>query len=230
MVKICLSGFGKMNKAVYQCALETSGIEIVSILEPKPEKVDGVLVSRDANQALQPADVVVDFSTPAAALFNLTKAAQMGKNFVSGTTGLSPQQMDGIRRAVFESRTSGVYAPNFSIGVNVFIQAAKQLRDKLAGYEVEFLEVHHKHKKDVPSGTMLRLLKALEKPADYPVHALRFGDVVGDHSVIFAGNSERIELTHRATSRSCFAQGALLAAKWVADKKDGLLHEFSELL
>ncbi len=228
---MCLVGFGKMNKEVYTAIQNNRELKVVSIMEPRGEKVDGVLVSSNAQEAFAPADVVIDFSIKEACAVNAAKAAEMGKNVVIGTTGITSADIQGIANALKQNNTSGVMSANYSIGVNVFIEAAKFLQQKLANYDLEFIETHHKAKKDAPSGTALRTLTALGKTQDeVPIHALRIGDVVGEHSVIFAGNAERIELTHKATSRACFAQGALLAAKWVTGKKDGTLHDFREVL
>lgn len=231
MIKICLAGFGKMNQAVYEACQQDSGLKVVSILEPNTEEIEGIATTANTAQAFQPADVVIDFSTKEACGQNAVTAAKMQKNIVIGTTGLSAGEVEEIRRAVKENRTSGVISANFSIGVNVFIETAKQLHEKLPVYEMEMVDVHHNQKKDVPSGTALRTLAALGKTAgEVPVHSLRMGDVIGDHSVIFAGNSERIELTHRATSRKCFAQGAVLSAKWASGKSDGTLHDFRDVI
>lgn len=231
MVAICLAGFGKMNKEVYAAIQNDKTLQVVSILEPKEEKINGALVSSEPAKAFAPAEIIIDFSTKEACVENMVKAAAMGKNVVIGTTGMTPTNIEAIGNALKQNNTSGVISANFSIGVNVFIETAKILQQKLTGYDLEFIEAHHKAKKDSPSGTALRTLAALGKTqAEVPVHALRIGDVVGDHSIVFAGNSERIELIHRATSRKCFAQGAVLSAKWVANKKDGLLHDFKEVI
>lgn len=231
MIKICLAGFGKMNKEVYSAIQQDNGLRVVSILEPSPTKIEGVAAFTDATEAFGPADVVIDFSVKEACVQNMATAAKLGKNIVIGTTGMDAEQIGRIRTAVKENQTSGVISANFSIGVNVFIETAKQLHEKLPGYEMEMVDVHHNQKKDVPSGTALRTLAALGKTTgEVPVHSLRMGDVIGDHSVIFAGNSERIELTHRATSRKCFAQGAVLSAKWINGKSDGALHDFRDVI
>ncbi len=220
-----------MNHAVYEAAQQDPAVKIVSILEPTPQKIEGVEVFNDAQKAFSLADVVIDFSTKEACAENMCTAAAMGKNFVIGTTGINEDGLKKIKAATANSNASGVISGNFSVGVNVFIETARLLQQRLPNYEIEMIEVHHNQKKDSPSGTALRTLAALGKTKEQiPVHALRMGDVIGDHSVIFAGNSERIEITHRATSRKCFAQGALLSAKWVNEKRDGILHDFREVI
>ena len=230
MVKICLAGFGKMNREVYAALQSESELEVVAILDPSAEN-EKTKVYRNAQEAFASADVVIDFSTREACTANALVAAEMGKNLVIGTTGLTGQELEQIRTAIAKHNTSGVISANFSIGVNVFIEAAKFLHNRLEGYNLEMVDVHHTQKKDLPSGTALRTLAALGKTQEQvPIHSLRIGDVIGDHTLVFGGNSERIELTHRATSRRCFAQGALLSAKWVTGKRDGLLHDFREVL
>lgn len=231
MVKICLAGYGKMNREVYTALQSESWAEVVSILDPQPQEIDGVKAYSNPRQAFEPAEVVIDFSLANACAQNAVIAAQMGKNLVIGTTGLNPQQLSAIKQAIAASGASGVISANFSVGVNVFIEAAKFLHERLQNYNLEMVDVHHTQKKDLPSGTALRTLAALGKtPQQVPVHSLRIGDVIGDHTLVFGGNSERIELTHRATSRRCFGQGAVLSAKWVAGKHDGSLHDFKELI
>ncbi len=231
MIKISLAGFGKMNKEVYAVISSDSSVRVVSIVEPNPQKIEGVETFNEPQKAFELADVIIDFSTKEACVENMIKASEMDKNIIIGTTGMNYNDVKKIRDAIAKNKTSGVIAGNFSVGVNIFIETAKQLHEKLPGYEMEMIEVHHNQKKDAPSGTALRTLAALGKTKEeVPVHCLRMGDVIGDHSVIFAGNSERIELTHRATSRKCFAQGALMAAKWIVDKKDGVLHDFREVI
>ncbi|MFH0713115.1 MAG: 4-hydroxy-tetrahydrodipicolinate reductase [Candidatus Micrarchaeota archaeon] len=231
MINICLVGFGKMNKEVYEVISSDRDVKIISILEPNPQKIEGVEVFSESQKAFELADLVIDFSTKEACIKNIVTASAMGKNVIIGTTGMSNNDLEKIKDVIAINKTSGVIAGNFSVGVNIFIETAKQLHEKLPKYEMEIIEVHHNQKKDAPSGTALRTLVALGKTKEeITVHCLRMGDVIGDHSVIFAGNSERIELTHRATSRKCFAQGALMAAKWVASKKDGTLHDFREVI
>lgn len=230
-MKLCLAGFGRMNYEVFACARQRPEFNVVSVLRLHPVDLEGVPVTNNAEKAFSGCEVVIDFSTPEACIANSAKAATMGKAVVIGTTGLGAEGLERLRKAVASGGASGVVSQNFSVGASVFIGAAKFLQRKLAGYDSEMVEVHHRTKKDAPSGTALRTLAALGKSLqELPVHSLRVGDVVGEHSLVFAGNSERLELSHKATSRKCFAEGALLAAKWVAGRKDGVLHDFSEML
>lgn len=202
----------------------------------------GVRIVGDPRVALAEADVVIDFSTPSATPGVLEAAAAQGVACVVGTTGL-----DAAGRAAVESaaaRVAVVAAPNMSLGVQVLAHVLGEAVRLLGeGFDIEVVEAHHREKKDAPSGTALRLVEvaararglsleddlrhgrvganAKRAPSEIGVHAVRGGDIVGDHTVILAGLGERIELTHKATSRAVFASGALRAARWVAGKPAG---------
>ena len=206
-------------------------------------KKTNVLIASDINAALIGADVLVDFTRPEASLAYLSACETAKVGMIIGTTGFSAEQKNIISHAA--KNIPIVFAPNMSVGVTLLINlvqaAAKVLND---GYDIEILEAHHRHKVDAPSGTALRLGEAaaaalgrnLEKCAIYGREGVtgereantigfatvRGGDVVGDHTVLFAGIGERIELTHKASSRATFALGALRAGKFLADKNNGL--------
>jgi 4-hydroxy-tetrahydrodipicolinate reductase len=206
-------------------------------------KVSGVKISHDIGAALAGADVLVDFTRPEPSLQYLTACRQAGVKLVIGTTGFSADQKQQIESA---SRDIGiVFAPNMSVGVTLLINLVQSAAKVLAeGYDVEIIEAHHRHKVDAPSGTALRLGEAaaaalgrdLETCAVYGREGVtgerdpntigfatvRGGDVVGDHTVLFAGIGERVELTHKASSRATFALGALRAAKFLQGCKAGL--------
>lgn len=203
----------------------------------------GVKVSADLVAALQGADVLVDFTRPEPSLEYLEACRKTGTKLVIGTTGFSPAQKQVIQDAAAD--TAIVFAPNMSVGVNLLINlvqaAAKVLSE---GYDIEIIEAHHRHKVDAPSGTALRLGEAAASalgrnlsecaiygregvtgerdPSTIGFATVRGGDVVGDHTVLFAGIGERVELTHKASSRATFALGALRAAKFLAAKRVGL--------
>ncbi|MFZ9643300.1 MAG: 4-hydroxy-tetrahydrodipicolinate reductase [Candidatus Methylopumilus sp.] len=203
----------------------------------------GVLISHDVVAALKGADVLVDFTRPEPSLAYLAACQQAGVNMVIGTTGFTAEQKAMIAHAAQDIAI--VFAPNMSVGVTLLISlvqaAAKVLNE---GYDIEVIEAHHRHKVDAPSGTALRLGEAaasalgrdLETCAVYGREGVtgerdantigfatvRGGDVVGDHTVLFAGIGERVELTHKASSRATFALGALRAAKFMQAKKKGL--------
>jgi 4-hydroxy-tetrahydrodipicolinate reductase len=170
-------------------------------------------------------DVAIDFSH-ADAISEICRAAlKHRKPLVIGTTGHSKEQL----RIIEETAQSLpiVFASNFSIGVNVLFWLTHNAAEQLGGdFDSEIVETHHKMKKDTPSGTaktLAEILKAAEKTkGEVPVQSIREGDVVGEHTVIFSGPGERLELTHRAASREIFVRGALRAAKWIIDRRPGL--------
>jgi 4-hydroxy-tetrahydrodipicolinate reductase len=196
----------------------------------------------DVAAVINSVDVVVDFSNSRATKTLLEVAAAAGKPIVLGTTGHSPEEKATLRKVA--SRVPCVWAGNFSIGVNLLFaltrKAARVLGDE---FDAEVLEMHHRMKIDAPSGTAARLTEIIleerkldrgalrhgregitgeRKRAEVGVHSLRGGDVVGDHTVFFASMGERIELTHRASDRAVFAQGALRAAQWVVSQPPGV--------
>jgi 4-hydroxy-tetrahydrodipicolinate reductase len=202
----------------------------------------GVNISSDI-AALKGADVLIDFTRPEASVEHIAACRQYGCKLVLGTTGFSAEQKQLVAAAAKDIAI--VFAPNMSVGVNLLIDLVQSAAKVLAeGYDIEIIEAHHRHKVDAPSGTALRLGEAAAAAlgrdlADCAVYGregitgerdansigfatVRGGDVVGDHTVIFAGIGERVELTHKASSRATFTMGALRAAKFLADKKSGL--------
>jgi 4-hydroxy-tetrahydrodipicolinate reductase len=174
----------------------------------------------DPAAAAEGADVIVDFSSPAGAAAAARAAVAKGVALVVGTTGLSPAERGAIEEAAW--RVPVVLAPNMSAGANALYRlAAEAARILGKGYQPAIVEAHHRFKRDAPSGTALRLAEALGVPRA-EVQSVRGGDVVGDHTVLLLGDGERLELTHRATSRDAFARGALRAARWVAGRRPGL--------
>ncbi|MBO0695140.1 MAG: 4-hydroxy-tetrahydrodipicolinate reductase, partial [Verrucomicrobia bacterium] len=170
-------------------------------------------------------DVAIDFSQADAITHICRAALQHRKPLVIGTTGHSK----GQRTTIEETAQSLpiVFASNFSIGVNVLFWLARKAAERLGGdFDAEIVETHHKMKKDAPSGTaktLAEVLKAAKKmQGEIPIQSIREGDVVGEHTVIFNGPAERLELTHRAASREIFARGALRAAEWIIAKPPGL--------
>jgi 4-hydroxy-tetrahydrodipicolinate reductase len=204
----------------------------------------GVAASADAEALLADADVVIEFSAPEATVGHVALAAEHGTAHVIGTTGLSAGQEQEVRAAA--RRTAIVRAANMSLGVNLLLGLTEQVARALGpeAFDIEILEMHHRHKVDAPSGTALALghaaacgrgvdlataaergrdgLTGARKPGAIGFAALRGGDVVGDHVVIFAGRGERIELAHRATDRRIYARGALIAARWLHGRPPGL--------
>jgi len=200
-------------------------------------------VGGEAGPELAQSDILIDFTLAGVCLANVRNATEMGKASVIGTTGLSAVQVDELK--AFAARVPIVYAPNMSVGVNLLFKLTSEVAAVLGlDYNVEITEMHHNQKKDSPSGTAVRLgeraAQALgldynrdvthgreglvgERPQrQIGMHALRGGDVVGEHTVAFVGQGERIELTHKAHNRDNFARGALVAARFAAKAPPGL--------
>ncbi len=207
------------------------------------ESVCGVKLSCDIEAVLAQSDAAIDFSSPQATMAFAPRAAAAGVHLVVGTTGLSPEQKDSLRELT-KNAAHIVCAPNMSIGVNLLFALCAKVAPILGeDYDIEVIEMHHNQKKDAPSGTAERLGEILARARDLNyaadtrhgrvglvgarskkeigMHSLRGGDVVGDHTVIFATQGERLELTHKASSRETFAKGALRAVKFLKNSKAG---------
>jgi len=254
--KIVIAGAtGRMGHVLLQGVFEDESLQLYGALDRAGSpnigrdagelfgKNTGVYIGADADKTLQGADVLIDFTRPEASMDYLEICQRHHVKHVIGTTGFTVEQK--ARIAAASKQIAIVFAPNMSVGVTLLInlveQAAKVLGD---GYDIEVVEMHHRHKIDAPSGTALRLGEAaaqglgqeLKECAIYAREGvtgereagkigfatLRGGDVVGDHTVVFAGIGERVELTHKASSRATFALGALRAAKFLCEKKTGL--------
>jgi len=185
------------------------------------------------------ANVLIDFTVAGATIINAPIAARAGVNLIIGTTGLTLEQRAVIDDAIKEGQVSAVISPNYSVGVNVFFKIIKEAAKYLADYDIEIIEAHHNQKKDAPSGTALRAADIISEALggkeyvygregiaprgkEIGIHGVRAGDITGDHTVLFAGNSERIEIKHMAHSRQIFAKGAVRAAEWVCKQKPGI--------
>lgn len=202
-----------------------------------------VVLQDDLRRILPEVDVVIDFTDTKSCLSNAEAVASEKKALVIGTTGFSPQEIEALTQKLTGARC--VLSPNMSIGVNVMFKIVRSIARILKDdYDIEIVEAHHRMKKDAPSGTALRLgniiAHALERDLDKDgvfgrkglvgertsqeigIHAVRGGDIVGDHTVLFAGPGERIEVIHRAHSRDTFAGGAVKAALWVVDQVPGI--------
>lgn len=193
-------------------------------------------------------DVLVDFTIASATAVNAPLVAKAGVNLVIGTTGLTAEQRTCITDAVVKNKVAAVISSNYSIGVGVFFKLVREAA-KLLGeeYDVEIIEAHHNQKKDAPSGTAMTAAEIVSEAMggkemrfgreglcprgkEIGIHAVRGGDIVGDHIVMFIGNSERIELRHQAHSREIFVGGAVMAAKWVVSQKKGIVYDMSDVL
>jgi len=246
-----------MGIAILRCAAGDADLEVAGGVEMKGSPALGgtagaligkpsldapITESLDAIPGAEQA-VSVHFSSPEATVEQVRWAVEHGAPVVVGTTGLDASQRAEIEKA--SKQIPVVFAPNMSVGVNMLFKLVGEVARILgADYDIEITEIHHRFKKDAPSGTARRLgeIAAEARGSDYDemvvdgrsgitgerptaqigMHALRGGDVVGDHTVTFATLGERLELTHRAHSRDTLARGALLATKWVRDQKPGL--------
>ena len=234
MTRIVITGAkGRMGKAILSCAAHHPELEVTGQID----KGD------DLGAVIGKAEVVIDFSSHQATPAIAALCASNKKAMVIGTTGHSDEGRAQI--AGFQSQIPIVLSSNFSTGVNTLFWLTRKAAEILGpGFDLEVVEMHHRLKRDAPSGTARTLAEILaetrklqldrvarhgregivgERTADeIGIHSLRGGDVVGDHTVVFAGTGERLELTHRASSRETFAQGALRAAQWVLRQKPGL--------
>ena len=247
---------GRMGRALTRAVLGEAKLRLVGALD-RPEAdvqgkdvgllagadATGILVAADPLVALANTDVLLDFTAPEATLVHADLAAQAGLVHVIGTTGIGAEHDARLKAAARHCRI--VRSGNMSLGVNLLAALVKRAAATLGpDYDIEIVEMHHRHKVDAPSGTALLLGRAAAEGRGVDLGessvrvrdgltgprpdgaigfaTLRGGSVVGDHSVIFAGEGERIELTHRAESRENFARGAIRAALWAFDKKPGL--------
>jgi len=246
---------GRMGRMLVAETLATNGCTLAGGTEPAGPSIGtdigllvgnttiGVAVKSDAAALFATCDAVIDFTVPAATLHHANLAAKSGKVFIAGTTGLSGDILTALNTAAKSAPV--VFSPNFSIGVNVAFALTEKLAATLGpDYDIDILEMHHRHKVDAPSGTALGLGEAAARgrkvkladvarrtrdgqvgprPAgEIGFATLRGGDVVGDHAVIFAADGERIELAHKASSRGVFARGAVRAALWARGRAPGL--------
>jgi len=240
-VVVC-GALGRMGTTIGRLVNEAPDLTLVGGVEVRAGDLFGTRVVEAARmdallKELKP-DGVIDFTVANAAVENVRTAAKHGAALVVGTTGFSSEQRAEMARAV-EGHVPAVISSNYSIGVNIFWQLLRQAARMLPDYDIEVLEAHHRYKKDAPSGTAKTILQILEEEVgereklygregmrergrEIGVHVIRGGDIVGDHAVIFAGNFETIQVSHRAYDRSVFAQGALMAARWVVGKKPGI--------
>jgi len=255
-VRIAIHGIaGRMGRRVAALAASDPEIDVVGAVEQTGHSGVGkslrelgiapvdCTVTDDVGAAASECDVLIDFTLPAASLRAAEAAGKAGCALAAGTTGFTAEQDDEFSR-----HTSGIaciHAPNMSVGVNLLFAMVGDVTRRLgSGYDIEIVEMHHRHKVDAPSGTAARLAELIaaardtdmadvavygrsgrpgERPPDeIGVHALRGGSVVGDHRVVFASPQERIELVHHAESRDTFAAGALYAAKFLAGRAPGV--------
>lgn len=228
MIKLGIAGVcGKMGRRIFEFASHDKDFEVALALErkgiPQIGKELGKLKISSNPDGLFLVDVFIDFTAPEASEASLDYVARYKKALILGTTGLNETQLGKVREL---SKTAAVvHSPNMSIGMNTLFSFFPDLAKSLGpDYSIEIIEAHHRGKKDAPSGTAKRIAQVLKDATakEIPVHAMRLGDIIGDHTVVFCGNSERIEIKHQAHSRDLFALGAIKAAKWVFGKPAGL--------
>ena len=228
MIKLGIAGVcGRMGRRIFELASHDKDFELTLALEKKGTPVIGKELGKlkisSTPDGMFLIDVFVDFTTPEATEFNLDYVARYKKALVLGTTGLNDMQLKKVEEVA--KVVPIVYSPNMSVGVNVLFAILPEITKRLGpDYSIEIVEAHHKAKKDAPSGTAKKIVQILADTVkkEIPIHAIRLGDIIGDHTIIFCGNSERIEIKHQAHSRDLFALGALKAAKWIANKTAGL--------
>ena len=210
----------------------------------------GVLITSDLRQGLKGCDVLIDFTRPEGTLEHLRVCRELGVSAVIGTTGFSDAQKAEIAEA--SQHIAIMMAPNMSVGVNVTLKLLEMAAKALStGYDIEIVEAHHRHKVDAPSGTALKMGEVIadalgrdlkecavyerygvtgeRDPSSIGFATIRGGDIVGDHTVLFAGTGERIEISHKSSSRVTYAQGSLRAARFLAGRKAGLFDMFDVL-
>ena len=213
-------------------------------------RLSGVLIAADLHIGLQQADVLIDFTRPEGTMAHLAVCRELGVKLVIGTTGFSDAQKAEIAAAAQDIAI--VMAPNMSVGVNVTLKLLQMAAQAMpTGYDIEIIEAHHRHKVDAPSGTALKMGEVIAQalgrdlkdcavyaregvtgerdPSSIGFATIRGGDIVGDHTVLFAGTGERIEITHKSSSRATYAQGSLRAARFLAAQPSGLFDMFDVL-
>ena len=244
-IKVVVCGaLGRIGRAVIGEIAAEEDLELAGAVEAHDHpglggEIAGAKVTSDLAAVLERCDVLVDFTNPEATLEHIKAGIDAQVPTVVGTTGFSPEQLAAAEKATGDIPL--VISPNMSAGVNLMFNIVERVTKALPDFDVEIVEMHHSRKKDSPSGTAARLADVIEtvrtdarrvhgregmcgpREADeLALHSLRGGDVVGEHTVIFAGEGERFELTHRAHSRRTFARGTIRAIRFIVGKKPGL--------
>ena len=229
MIRLAIAGCcGRMGNRILELALKDKDCEVICIWEKQGHpslnsQVCGLTVTEQSEE-IKNADCLIEFTTPEATIENLKLCVKYKKAMVIGTTGLDEAQRLEIENAA--KSIPIVFSPNMSVGVNILFKLVKEATQILSpDYNVNITEAHHVHKKDTPSGTaknLARIITDTSQRKDIDIKSIREGEIIGDHRVIFNGPLDSIELFHSAKSRDIFAQGAIVAAKWVVNKKSGL--------
>ena len=259
MIKVAVAGaLGRMGSSIIRTVAGQEDMQLVAAVEavgtPDSGKDVGevlglgrldveITASADLDKTLKETepDVLTDFTVADAAVDTIGVASKNGVNLVVGTTGFDNSQLGEIESLVKENGVSAVISPNMATGVNIFFKVVEDVAGLLGDCDIEVIEAHHKHKKDVPSGTALRAGKLIaeatgkdldkdglfgrsrgvigERGSEIGFHAIRGGDIIGEHTVLFAGDGERLEITHRAHSRQAFVNGTIKAIRFVYENR-----------
>jgi 4-hydroxy-tetrahydrodipicolinate reductase len=257
MINVALGGAsGKMGRTICDIIQKSNDMRLVGAMIAPTEELFGkeiypgiIAKGQDSlDEVLENADVYVDITAPQAAANIITKIPAKGVNIVLGTTAIPEDVIKRMRDEVAKNKPSAVHSANFAIGVNVFWKMCEILATSLNGYDIEVIEAHHNQKMDAPSGTAMEAVKRMMRTTgiedvtygregltgarkrEIGVHSIRGGDIVGDHTVMFIGNGERIELKHSMGSREALAKGFIESIRWVNGKKDGKVHTLNEVL
>ena len=254
--KIAIAGaLGRMGNNLINSALSNNNVELVGVFDVKD--IDSSFINKNQIQenvfttreeSFEKADIVIDFTTPKA-LFNFTEAAVSNNTgLVIGTTGLDESHFNLLKQT--SNSTKVFYAPNMSYGVNTFFEIARKASKHLKEFDIEIIETHHRHKKDAPSGTALKLGEEIvaelglsksnfnfkrqdqegqRKENEIGFSSIRGGNIPGEHTVIFHGDNESVELTHKAHNRKIFSDGAIQAAVWLSSKEKGF-YTFKDMI
>jgi 4-hydroxy-tetrahydrodipicolinate reductase len=229
MIKLAISGFcGKMGQRIFILAKKDKDFKVVVGLERKDHPQIGKVLSGVEvvcePERIKNCDCFIDFTTPLATIENLVYILKYKKCAIVGTTGLDENQQEKIKEAA--KKIPIVFSPNMSVGVNVLFKLTQLSAKILKNYNVHIEEAHHIHKKDAPSGTAKKIAQLINNEGFSikieDIKAIREDEIVGDHRIVFESDVDKIELYHSAKTRDIFAQGAILAAKWIINKKAGL--------
>lgn len=257
MINVVIGGAtGKLGSMVCDLIIKSDDLTLTGAIVSKDggnagkELYPGVIATTpdSLNSILKDADVYVDLTTPSAASKIIDIIPGTGANLVLGTTAVDGDAIARLEANVLKYKTSALISANFATGINVFWKTCEMLAKALPNYDIEVVEAHHSAKKDSPSGTAMEAVRRLQnstgikdvtygregvtgpRKREIGVHSIRAGNIVGDHTVILAGNMESIELTHRTISREALANGCLTSIRWMAGKKDGKIHNMDEVL
>jgi len=220
-MNIAIIGYGKMGHIIEKIALD-KGITVKAKIDPVADDA----THKEINQeSLKDVDVCIEFTAPDVAIENIKKIASLKKNIVVGTTAWY-DKIEEAKKAVEENNIGLIYAPNFSVGVNMFFRLTKEISrmmDSFKDYKVSMTEAHHIHKKDAPSGTAKKIAEIIKENSnridDVKIESIREGEIPGTHTVNFESYADIIKLEHEAKGREGFAVGAVMAAEWIKDKK-----------